>query len=129
MRSLGLALAYVLVLLVAAPAGAAPPAVTALKAATPPVLDGDLGDAVWQQGEWIGNFTLLGEGRKPATAQTRFKVAFDQQNLYFGAELFEPNMGSWWRRRPSATATSIATTCWRSWSSPTAAGSTTTTSP
>ena len=93
MRSLGLALAYVLVLLVAAPAGAAPPAVTALKAATPPVLDGDLGDAVWQQGEWIGNFTLLGEGRKPATAQTRFKVAFDQQNLYFGAELFEPQMG------------------------------------
>jgi len=80
------------VLLTGALAAAAPPVVTALKTATAPVLDGKLDDAVWQQGEWYSHFTLLGEGFKPAAAQTRFKVAFDRQNLYFGVELFEPQM-------------------------------------
>jgi hypothetical protein len=79
-------------LLTAALAAAAPPVVTALKTATAPVLDGKLDDAVWQEGEWYRHFTLLGEGLKPAAAQTRFKVAFDQQHLYFGVELFEPQM-------------------------------------
>ena len=55
----------------------------------PPALDGKLDDAVWQQGQWYGNFTLLGEGAKPATAQTRFKVAFDDQKLYLAAELLD----------------------------------------
>lgn len=71
---------------------AAAPTITAIKTATPPVLDGKLDDPIWRQGEWINNFTLLGEGAKPATAQTRFKVAFDDRNLYFGAELLEPEM-------------------------------------
>ena len=92
MRSLGLLTLPALVLLTAALATAAPPIVTALKTTTAPVLDGKLDDAVWQQGEWCTNFTLLGEGLKPATAQTRFKVAFDQQHLYFGVELLEPDM-------------------------------------
>ena len=92
MRSSILLVLPALVLLTAALAAAAPPVVKALKTATAPVLDGKLDDAVWQQGEWSGNFTLLGEGLKPAAAQTRFQVAFDQQNLYFGVELIEPQM-------------------------------------
>ncbi|MEN6304159.1 MAG: carbohydrate binding family 9 domain-containing protein, partial [Armatimonadia bacterium] len=92
MRPLSTAILSMLFLLTVALAIAAPTAVTALKAATAPVLDGKLDDAVWQQGEWYNNFTLLGEGLKPATAQTRFKVAFDQQNLYFAVELLEPQM-------------------------------------
>lgn len=87
-----LTLVLSLLLLVAGLASAAPPVVTALKTTTAPVLDGKLDEAVWQAGEWYTNFTLLGEGDRPATAQTRFKVAFDQQNLYFGVELFEPQM-------------------------------------
>ena len=92
MRSSALLVLPALVLLTAALAAADPPVVTALKTATAPVLDGKLDDAVWQQGEWYSNFTLLGEGLKPAAAQTRFQVAFDQQNLYFGVELLEPQM-------------------------------------
>src|SRR5512133_2497900 len=81
----------VLVLLVSA-AAAAPPVVTATRTDKPPVLDGKLDDAVWQQGEWYNNFTLLGEGMKPAQAQTRFKLAFDNDQLYLAAELTEPQM-------------------------------------
>ena len=74
-------------------AHAAPLTVIAIKTDTPPTLDGKLDDPVWQQGEWYSSFTLLGEGMKPAAAQTRFKVAFDDQKLYFGIECFEPSMG------------------------------------
>ena len=73
-------------------AALAAPDVVAIRTAAPPALDGKLDDAVWQQGQWDGNFTLLGEGAKPATAQTRFKVAFDDQKLYLAAELLEPQM-------------------------------------
>ncbi|MCE5219678.1 carbohydrate binding family 9 domain-containing protein, partial [bacterium] len=92
MRGSGLILLSALVLVTAIPTMAAPLTVTAIKTAAAPVLDGNLDDAVWQQGQWYSNFTLLGEGMKPATAQTRFKVAFDQHNLYFGVELLEPQM-------------------------------------
>lgn len=92
MRPFKTAILSMLFLLTVALAIATPLTVTALKAATAPVLDGKLDDPVWQQGEWCNDFTLLGEGMKPATAQTRFKVAFDQHNLYFGAELLEPQM-------------------------------------
>jgi hypothetical protein len=86
------ALLTVILLSVATAALAAPPTVTALKASAPPTLDGKFDDPVWQTGEWYTNFTLLGEGDRPATAQTRFKVAFDEANLYFAVELDEPHM-------------------------------------
>lgn len=92
MTSARASLAFLLVLLAATLAAAAPPVVTATKLTAPPTLDGKLDDAAWQQGQWYGGFTLLGEGMKPAAAQTRFKVAFDDRNLYFGAELSEPQM-------------------------------------
>ncbi|NLX99062.1 MAG: hypothetical protein GXY83_23215 [Rhodopirellula sp.] len=92
MRSLPLIVVPALAFLTQAMAAAAPPVVTAIRTAQSPVLDGGLDDAVWRQGEWCNNFTLLGEGSKPAPVQTRFKVAFDLQNLYFGVELFEPQM-------------------------------------
>ena len=92
MRLLKTALLPTLALLAAALAGAAPLTVTALKTAAAPVIDGKLDDAIWQQGQWYDHFTLLGEGDRPAAAQTRFKVAFDRQNLYFGVELLEPQM-------------------------------------
>jgi hypothetical protein len=75
-----------------AAAWAEPPTVTALSAVTPPTLDGKFDDAVWQTGEWYTNFTLLGEGDRPAAAQSRFKVAFDQSHLYIAMELDEPHL-------------------------------------
>ncbi len=68
------------------------PVVTALKAQQPLSLDGSLDEQVWQQGEWYGQFRLLGKPELQAEAQTRFKLAFDAENLYLGAVLAEPNM-------------------------------------
>ncbi len=92
MRRLLVTLPLTAVLCMAGLYGAEAPVVTAIKADTAPVLDGNLDDGVWQQGEWYTNFALLGEGQRPATAQTRFKVAFDAEKLYFAVECFEPNM-------------------------------------
>ena len=59
---------------------------------TPIMMDGTLNEEVWQQGEWYTNFTMMGKPELVADAQTRFKMAFDRENLYIGAILDEPNM-------------------------------------
>src|SRR5688500_9494231 len=62
------------------------PSYQAVRATTAPVIDGDLGDAVWQIAPEITGFTQRDpdEG-KPATQQTRIKVAYDDSAIYFGA--------------------------------------------
>jgi hypothetical protein len=51
-----------------------------------PVIDGDLSDVIWEQAPELTGFTQRdpNEG-KPATQQTRVKVAYDEDAIYFGA--------------------------------------------
>lgn len=62
------------------------PSYRAARAATPPVVDGDLSDPVWQDAPEITGFTARdpNEGQ-PATDQTRIKVVYDDDAIYFGA--------------------------------------------
>jgi hypothetical protein len=62
------------------------PSYAAVRAAAAPVIDGDLGDAVWQQAQEITGFTQRDphEGQ-PAALQTRVKVAYDDNAIYFAA--------------------------------------------
>jgi len=64
--------------------------VEALKAEKEEItVDGNLDDAVWQKGEWITGFTIIGESCKQAQAQTVFKIAYDGDQLYFAAKMME----------------------------------------
>ncbi len=62
------------------------PSYAATRATVSPVIDGDLSDAVWQTAQEITGFTQRdpNEG-KPATQQTRVKVAYDESAIYFAA--------------------------------------------
>ncbi|MFO7948259.1 MAG: carbohydrate-binding family 9-like protein, partial [Armatimonadota bacterium] len=68
------------------------PAVDALKAEEPVTVDGALEEAVWAEGEWYNDFSLLGKPDAAASAQTRFKIALDSESFYLAAVLDEPNM-------------------------------------
>jgi uncharacterized protein DUF5916/cellulose/xylan binding protein with CBM9 domain len=62
------------------------PSYAATRASVAPVVDGDLGDAVWQGAEEITGFTQRdpNEGQ-PAVQQTHIKVAYDDNAIYFAA--------------------------------------------
>jgi len=62
------------------------PTYRAVRAAQAPVIDGDLSDAVWQNAPEATGFTQRdpNEGQ-PATQQTRVKVAYTDEAVYFGA--------------------------------------------
>ncbi len=62
------------------------PSYQAVRAAKAPVIDGDLSDAVWQNAPEITGFTQRepDEG-KPARQQTRVKIAYDDDAIYFAA--------------------------------------------
>jgi hypothetical protein len=72
---------------------AAVPQVEAVRLADPVVVDGDLSEPSWAQGQWYTNFAVLDRPDVPAQVQTRFKVRFDDANLYIGAQMDEPNIG------------------------------------
>ena len=72
----------------------APPALTvsAVRAAKPPVIDGDLSDEVWQKAPEITGFTQHDpDDGKPATQKTIVKVAYDDNAIYFAAKLEDAN--------------------------------------
>lgn len=56
----------------------------------PPVIDGKLDDAAWQQSPSAGLF--VDTGSKPAQPQTVLRFACDDKNLYIAARLEEPEM-------------------------------------
>lgn len=60
------------------------PTYAAVRAATPPAIDGDLSDAAWASAPEITGFTQRdpNEG-KPATQQTRLRVVYDDDAIYF----------------------------------------------
>jgi hypothetical protein len=62
------------------------PSYSATRATVAPVIDGELNDAVWQTAQEITGFTQRdpNEGQ-PATQQTRMKVAYDDNAIYFAA--------------------------------------------
>ena len=66
--------------------------VTAMKVTKSPKIDGNLNDSVWSKTTWNTGFGLLGQPDKQADPQTRFKVVFDDKNIYFAVECFEPLM-------------------------------------
>ena len=71
------------------------PNVTAARTAQPPLIDGNLDDAIWQRATRITEFVqqspLEGE---PATEDTEVYIAYDDDHLYFGlyAHYSQPSM-------------------------------------
>jgi len=65
------------------------------KVASSPVIDGILNDEAWKEAEWSSDFTqyLPRNGKKP-TFETRFKIIYDEDNIYVGIEAFDPNPDS-----------------------------------
>ncbi|WP_199616061.1 carbohydrate-binding family 9-like protein [Paenibacillus alkalitolerans] len=60
------------------------------KAGQPHTLDGRLDKPFWDQAEWSGDFVDIEGDLKPRPSKrTRFKMLWDDANLYFGAELEE----------------------------------------
>jgi Domain of unknown function (DUF5916)/Carbohydrate family 9 binding domain-like len=64
---------------------------TTSRAAAAPRIDGQLTDAVWSIVDWTGDFTehKPDEGSEP-TAQTWFKILYNDQNLYIAYRAFDP---------------------------------------
>ncbi|HMB69029.1 MAG TPA: DUF5916 domain-containing protein [bacterium] len=81
-----------LTLMFASPAsGASRRAYHTMRTPTPPHVDGRLDDAVWDAVEWGGDFVQWEpeEGEAP-TAQTRFKILYDDTNLYVAYQAMDP---------------------------------------
>lgn len=62
---------------------AAPPTVRAARFTTPPIIDGRLDDACWQQAAPIGGFKVNGSG-KPAANATEARIGYDDTGLVIG---------------------------------------------
>lgn len=57
---------------------------------TPPVINGELDDAAWSEGEWAGDFWQYepDEGA-PVNQKTEFKLLYDDFNLYIAIRLYD----------------------------------------
>ncbi|MXV96933.1 MAG: carbohydrate-binding family 9-like protein [Gemmatimonadetes bacterium] len=63
------------------------------RASTPPVIDGQLTDPVWQRSPWTEPFVdIRGDGWPAPAWTTRAKIAWDDAHLYIAAELEEPHL-------------------------------------
>ncbi len=73
------------------PAAAEPRVYTTSRTEAPPRIDGSLDDSVWGAVPWSGEFTQTepAEGEPPA-CQTRFKILYDDRNLYLAYQAFDP---------------------------------------
>jgi len=87
------ALAAALVSVCPPPAGAADP-LKPLRTSTPPVIDGDLGDAVWQSAPTVTGFkTWMPDYGKDMPEQTVVYYAHDAENVYFAFRAFDSEPG------------------------------------
>jgi hypothetical protein len=68
---------------------------TASRLTEVPVINGDLSDKAWLDGEWGGDFTQHEpyEGAKPSQ-KTEFKVCFDDLNLYIAMKAYDSSPDS-----------------------------------
>jgi hypothetical protein len=63
-------------------------------------IDGKADETSWQKASWSEYFEDIEGDKKPApTYQTRFKMLWDEQNLYIMAELEEPNVWAYYETR------------------------------
>ena len=63
---------------------------TAIRVPQPPRIDGRLDDACWKlAGPASGFIQMDPDEGEPATEQTSFRVAYDQDNLYIGIECLD----------------------------------------
>ncbi|MCX6302317.1 MAG: DUF5916 domain-containing protein [Bacteroidia bacterium] len=67
----------------------------ATEVATAPLIDGIVDDQVWEQGEWIDDFTQYEpyNGQKPSQ-KTEFKIIFDEDNLFIAIKSFDTSPDS-----------------------------------
>ncbi|RPI18663.1 MAG: hypothetical protein EHM61_28705, partial [Acidobacteria bacterium] len=58
--------------------------------APPPVIDGRLSDAAWQEGEWAADYKqqMPTEGAKPSQP-TEMKILYDERNLYVAIRAYD----------------------------------------
>nr|HID59189.1 hypothetical protein [Desulfobacterales bacterium] len=84
-------LVFVLVLFVTTRLGAAEPrTMTAVRIENPPKIDGELDDPCWKLAVPTSGFIQMApEEGKLATEQTRIRVLYDEDNLYFGIECLD----------------------------------------
>jgi len=67
----------------------------ATKITTPPIINGVLGDEVWQTGTWADGFTQNQPySGKPETQKTEFKILFDDNNLYVAIKAYDTSPDS-----------------------------------
>jgi Domain of unknown function (DUF5916)/Carbohydrate family 9 binding domain-like len=67
------------------------PTLTAVRVTTPPVLDGDLSDAAWQNAPEFTDFTQHDPNDgQPATMRTSVRIVYDDDAIYFGAKMEDP---------------------------------------
>ncbi|TWJ04567.1 carbohydrate binding protein with CBM9 domain [Mucilaginibacter frigoritolerans] len=58
---------------------------------TPPVIDGDVNDAVWQQTPWTDDFRDIEGDLKPnPPLRTKVKMLWDDSCLYIAAQIYDP---------------------------------------
>lgn len=61
---------------------------------TPPVINGDLADAVWNRAQVIDEFYAYKSGGDPAAADATARVLWDDSNLYVAFQMFEVDIRS-----------------------------------
>ena len=61
---------------------------------TPPVIDGQLDDAVWQDAQLIDEFFVYQSGGDPAAADTSARILWDDDWLYVGFEMSDVDIRS-----------------------------------
>jgi len=68
------------------------PTLHAVRVTTPPVIDGDLSDAAWQQAPEFTDFTQHDptDGAAP-TMKTSLRIVYDEHAIYFGAKMDDPH--------------------------------------
>jgi hypothetical protein len=67
------------------------PTLRAVRASAPVIIDGDLSDPVWQSAPEFTDFTQHDpQDGQPATMRTSFRVLYDDEAVYFGAMMEDP---------------------------------------
>src|SRR5260221_11226172 len=60
---------------------------------TPPVIDGDISESVWQQATWTDDFVDIEGDLKPKPPlQTNVKMLWDDSCLYIATQIYDPNV-------------------------------------
>ncbi len=68
------------------------PTLHAVRATSPIVIDGDLSESAWQNAPEFTDFTQHDpEDGKPATLRTSVRILYDDNAIYFGAKMTDPN--------------------------------------